>query len=54
MVEGHRFYSKDILRPGRIKVKILNDDKKPFNPLILNSIKIYNILELALLKYLAK
>lgn len=45
MVEGHKIYSRDILKNGRIKVKILNDDKVAFNPTIKNSNNNLNILE---------
>jgi len=37
VVEGHKIYSRDIFKNGRIKVKILNDDKVAFNPAIKNS-----------------
>ena len=37
MVEGHKIYSRDIFKNGRIKVKILNDDKVALNPTIKNS-----------------
>lgn len=38
VVEGHKRYSRDFFKMGRVKVKILDEAKNPFNPNIKNSI----------------